>query len=216
MPTLKGGYYQKDGTRVPSVTTVLGRFKDAGGLIHWAWKEGCEGRDYRETRDSAASVGTYAHALVESYIQKLPPPTGAGLTTDQQRLGQTAFKAFQSWVKNNNIVFTRTEVSLVSELYGFGGTPDAIGMSGTDRVLLDWKSGAVYSDALCQVAAYAALWNENYPSEPITGGFHIIRFGKESGDFVHRYYPELNHGWEMFQTLLKAYYLDKILKARAK
>lgn len=36
MPTLAQGYYTKTGKRVPSVTTVLSRFKDSGGLIHWA------------------------------------------------------------------------------------------------------------------------------------------------------------------------------------
>ena len=29
--------YYVDGKRVPSVTTVLSRFKDSGGLINWAW-----------------------------------------------------------------------------------------------------------------------------------------------------------------------------------
>ncbi len=37
MATPKEGYYV-DGKRVPGVTTVLGRFKESGGLIHWSWK----------------------------------------------------------------------------------------------------------------------------------------------------------------------------------
>lgn len=36
MATPKEGYYV-DGKRVPGVTTVLGRFKESGGLIHWSW-----------------------------------------------------------------------------------------------------------------------------------------------------------------------------------
>jgi len=36
MPTPAKGYRLKDGTRVPGTTTITGRFKDSGGLIHWA------------------------------------------------------------------------------------------------------------------------------------------------------------------------------------
>jgi hypothetical protein len=36
MPTPKKGYYTQKGERVPGVTTILGRFKDSGALIHWA------------------------------------------------------------------------------------------------------------------------------------------------------------------------------------
>lgn len=37
-----GGYRLADGTKVPSVTTVLGRFKEGGGLMQWAYKTGRE------------------------------------------------------------------------------------------------------------------------------------------------------------------------------
>ena len=50
MATPKQGYWL-EGQRLPSVTTVLSRFKDSGGLIHWAWSLGKEGKDYREERD---------------------------------------------------------------------------------------------------------------------------------------------------------------------
>ena len=49
-------YKTQDGVRVPSVTTVISRFKEAGALMYWAWNEGKEGRDYRETRDAAADA----------------------------------------------------------------------------------------------------------------------------------------------------------------
>src|SRR5687768_13438741 len=64
----KGGYKTKDGERVPGVTTVISRFKDAGGIIYWAWEQGRDGFDFRETRDDAAEAGNLAHALVEYHI----------------------------------------------------------------------------------------------------------------------------------------------------
>ena len=57
-------YKTKDGKRVPSVTTITGRFKESGGLIWWAWDLGIQGIDYRKVRDSAADAGTLAHAMI--------------------------------------------------------------------------------------------------------------------------------------------------------
>ena len=74
MPTPREGYYAADGKRVPGVTTVIGRFKDSGGLIHWAWNEGKEGRDYRDTSGKAADIGTLAHAFVEAKLMGKPEP----------------------------------------------------------------------------------------------------------------------------------------------
>ena len=36
MPTPSEGY-RIDGKRVPSVTTIIGRFKESGALLRWAW-----------------------------------------------------------------------------------------------------------------------------------------------------------------------------------
>lgn len=99
MATARGGYYTKAGRRVPSVTTILSRFKDAGGLIHWAntiaYEAYREARaaletadelsarvlrqavlakpadhcDYRVARDTAASVGTIVHERVDCFIR---------------------------------------------------------------------------------------------------------------------------------------------------
>jgi len=42
--------------RIPGTTTVIGRFKESGGLIYWAWDQGQQGLDYRQTRDAAADA----------------------------------------------------------------------------------------------------------------------------------------------------------------
>src|SRR3990167_1835908 len=91
----KDGYRLKDGTRVPSVTTVIGRFKESGALIHWAWEQGAAGKDYRETRDSAADSGTKAHTLVEQWIRGEPLVIDG--PEDVVRRARQAFDAFLSW-----------------------------------------------------------------------------------------------------------------------
>lgn len=214
MPTLKGGYFTKDGKRVPSVTTILGRFKDSGGLIHWAWNLGKEGKDYREVRDAAADAGTLAHQAVEDWIH------GEETKWDGEPevvfKAKTAFGAFQEWANQTQLRITHTELPLVSEKYRFGGTFDAILVQGK-RAMGDWKSSnAIYPEYLAQVAAYGVLWDENFPDEKIDGGYHLLRFDKEYGDFHAHWWAELEAGKRFFLHLREAYEDDKELKKRAK
>jgi hypothetical protein len=76
-------------------------------------------------------------------------------------------------------------------------------------------SSGVYRDNLLQVAAYRHLWEENNPGLKMNGGYHILRFAKEAGDFSHHFYPNLDEAWEMFLHLRAAYDLDLKLKKRA-
>lgn len=214
MATLKGGYQLKDGTRVPGVTTILGRFKEAGGLIHWAWQLGKEGKDYREVRDEAASAGTMAHEAVEAFIRGLPVKfEGPEETVAKAR---KSFEAFHEWADRSQLRADKTELPLVSERYRFGGTFDAI-LVGGKRAMGDWKtSNSIYPEYLCQVAAYGILWEENFPDEPITGGYDLIRFDKTYGDFTHKHWDELESAKRAFLLMRELYELDKELKARAK
>lgn len=214
MPTARAGYFKKDGTRVPSVTTVIGRFKEAGGLIHWAWDLGKQGKDYREVRDEAADAGTLAHAAAEAWIhQQKFEFTG---TEDVVERAKRSFGAFLEWTEQTQLRVTHTEMPLVSELYSFGGTFDAI-LVRNRRAMGDWKtSNAVYGEYLIQVAAYGKLWQEHFPDEPIDGGFHLLRFDKTYGDFHHHWWGELDRAWDAFLHLRALYDIDKELKQRAK
>ena len=208
-------YKLQDGTTVPSVTTVLGRFKDAGPLMHWAWRCGVDGKDFRQERDRAADAGTLAHQAVEAWTKGQQPVWQAGSPEVIQR-AQRAFGAFLEWAEQTKLVVDKTELPLVSEQYKFGGTFDAI-LLGTKRAMADWKaSNGVYGEYLAQVAAYGQLWKENFPDQPIEGGFHLLRFDKTYGDFTHKWWNELDAGWGFFLGLRHAYDFDKELKARAK
>ena len=207
-------YRLKDGTRVPSVTTVLSRFKDAGGLIHWAWTLGKEGKDYREERDRAADAGTLAHEAVEAFVHGLSPRFGE----DAEIAGKAerAYGAFREWATQTQLQVTETEVSMISEKHKFGGTMDALLVSGK-RAVGDWKSSnALYPEYLIQVAAYGMLWEENHPDEPITGGYHLLRFDKTYGDFTHKWWGELDTAKKAFLLMRELYELDKELKQRIK
>lgn len=219
MPTPRNGYYLADGTRVPGTTTVLGRFKESGALLRWAWKQGKEGRELYETRDEAAAIGTVAHAMVELRINGADPDSCQGLSELDgagKKRARNAFRMYETWASMSNLKIIHQEVPLVSETYRFGGTPDAIGLVNGELCLVDWKtSNGVYQDYLLQLAAYRLLWEELNPDQPLTGGFHLCRFSKDFGDFAHHYYDELDKAKEMFIHLRKAYEFDAELKKRA-
>lgn len=215
MPTPRAGYYLANGERVPGTTTILGRFRESGALLKWAWGEGRAGRELYEVRDKAAEAGTLAHAMVEASIkgEKLETPV-ADPAVLQKAIA--AFGAYESWAKGNRLKVVEQEMMLVSEKHRYGGTPDAIGELDGVLCLLDWKTSAsVYSDHLLQLAAYKILWEENHPDRLLTGGFHLCRFAKEHGDFAHHFFPNLDEAAEMFLHLRAAYEIDKGLKKRA-
>jgi len=215
----KSGYKNFSGKKVPGVTTIIGRFKDSGGLLYWAFEQGKaaergEIERLYDLRDSAAQAGTLCHSMVEAHIRGEPFPDVKGIPLAITAQAQQGYDNYMTWAKNNKMEVTDQEVALVSERYQYGGCLDCIMVDG-ERALGDWKtSNAIYQDHLIQLAAYKELWEENYPDKPITGGFHLCRFSKKHGDFAHHYWSELDDAWEQFKLFRKAYELDKKIKKR--
>lgn len=205
-------YKTADGKRVPSVTTINQIGKDSGGLIAWAWNLGINGEDYRKVRDDAAEAGTLGHAIVEAAIH------GADLDLSKfsdeiKAAAAQAFLAYREWRQQTHMEIIASETALVSERWRFGGTMDAVAKQNGKYVLCDWKTGALYPDHLCQVAAYAHLWMEHEPDKKIEG-FHICRFNKETGDFTHAYFSDLSDAWGAFKLKRELYDVLGKLKKR--
>jgi hypothetical protein len=210
----EGGYFLKpprQKQRVPGCSTIAKLIDEPGGLIHWAWEQGTAGLDYRETRDSAASAGTIVHGAAEAWKRGRPFDwTGA---PDEAHRG---FDAFLEWTRQTRLKIEETEVSLVSETHAYGGTFDAI-LVGEKRVMCDFKtSSAVYPSHLLQVAAYRQLWLEHHPDQPIDGGFYILRFSRDHGDFAANWYGELDQAWDAFLLCRRLYDLKAALKQRCR
>jgi hypothetical protein len=216
----KSGYRNSAGKRVRGVTTIIGRFKDSGGLMYWAFEQGKAAErgeidKLYDKRDEAAESGTLAHSMVEYHIngKEFEVPDLPALTVKE---ATSAFKSYLNWASMTKLKIVEQEMPLVSEKYQFGGCPDAIGEIDGELCLVDWKtSNSVYQDYLIQLAAYKQLWEENNPDRLLTGGFHLCRFAKSHGDFAHHYYPDLSRAWEQFKLFLRAYEIDKELKKRA-
>jgi len=210
------GYRNKIGVRIPGTTTIIGRFKESGGLLHWAFKQGQSGAaTLYEKRDEAAVSGNIAHDMIESFILGKPQPV-VKAEPDILARAANAFAQFGEWYEQTKIEIVATERSYVSEKYQFGGTVDAIGRDVKGRcVLVDWKtSNSVYSDYLIQLAAYQLLLEECSDYRP--EGFHLLRVAKESADFAHHFYGEVDDAKRAFILMRELYDIDKKLSARVK
>ncbi len=226
MPTPSKGYYLPDGSKVPGTTTVIGRFKDSGGLLQWAFKQGQSGAVHLyEQAEKAADIGTLAHSMVELHINGEDAMAAlVGVPQDMQDKAVNAYEQFVKWASQTQVELLSKyqEIQLVCPVLKFGGTPDAIGKIGGDIVLLDWKtSNGVYGDYLIQLAAYGHLMERGLrmgswePLGMVPKGFHLLRFSKDFPDFEHRYFGNLDQATRQFVLYREAYEIDKELKRRA-
>src|SRR3990167_1111933 len=91
-------YKDSKGNRVPSVTTILSRFKESGGLLYWANQAGLDGKTLDEARAPAATAGTMAHDLVEASINKRTLPELQG-SADIVAKAKAAFDSYLKWAE---------------------------------------------------------------------------------------------------------------------
>lgn len=218
MPTPRKGYFTKSGKRVPGTTTITGRFKKSDALLWWAWNEGREGRDFRETKQKAADAGTCCHEMIECWKHKIKfDPSKYSVESLEKAKG--AYDAFLEWADQSKLEIVETEIGLVSERHEFGGTLDAILLKGK-LAIGDWKSSSnIYSDMLTQVAGgYSLLWQEHFPGKELTGAT-IVRFSKQKQvddpiSFHHHWYSSeiFPIAQKHFLLLRAAYESDKRLE----
>ena len=78
-------YKDHRGNRLPSVTTIIGRFKESGGLLYWANQQGLEGKTLDQARAEVTTPGTLAHKAVEDHINGRPETALAARTKSRKR-----------------------------------------------------------------------------------------------------------------------------------
>jgi hypothetical protein len=228
--------YYVGGKRVPSVTTITGKFKDSGGLIAWAnmvgrgdrdcdEQEECEkcgrraGKTQYEAMEKAADVGTYAHALIEAKVHDndlmlmARLDKYAHLTADQLDLAADCLEAFDRWWSTQRVEIVETELRLVSDTHKYGGTMDLLATIDGKFALVDWKtSRGIYGDYLSQLAGYLLLVEEN--GFPAVEEIHILRIAKETAAFHHSSFPRrtFQPAVDFFLTCRKGYEQEKAVK----
>lgn len=161
MPTPPNGYFL-NGKRVPSVSTILsGLGWGNDHLMKWAHGLGLRGIDYTIERQTAADIGTCAHALIDAFLHKRAPDTDH-FPDDVIEAARAPFRAFLAWNAEHRCEVLMSEQQLVSSALHYGGTPDAVvRMDRTDAVLIDFKtSNWLYPKHIIQVVAYLDLIDE--------------------------------------------------------
>lgn len=220
MPAIK--YINSKGERLSGVTTIISQNLgwNTGALTYWAWDCGMNGKDYRKVSQEAADIGTFVHAILEADILGRPWPE---VPVDLKEQVDNAVLGYLHWKDTVNFKPLRTEISLVDEVRGFGGTMDLV-MVAKHNILSDHKSSkGIYPDHKVQISTYRKLWDEaqwelvdgnlipwTKPCE--INGLALLQVGKLDGSFHYHFWPELNKGWEVFECLLKIHKLQKVLK----
>jgi genome maintenance exonuclease 1 len=169
----KRHYCLPDGSKVPSVTTILDRTKPAEAREALAnWKRAVGEKRAQEITTEAANRGTRMHAYLEQYV----------LTADLKPLPSNPY-AHPSWFMAAQVIlnglqhvdeYWGTEVPLYySGLYA--GTTDLIGTWKGQPAIMDFKQSnkvkkrEYISDYFLQLAAYAAAHNEMHGTNINTG-----------------------------------------------
>lgn len=213
-------YKLSSGIVVASVSEVLDAYKDKTGLVRWAHKLGLEGKDPETEKEQAAGAGSLCHDQIDCFIHgrawKEPrQPENIDAMTWDMRLEMAAqgLMAFKDWIASAGVEILGTERGMVSELYRFGGTPDAWGLRNGKKIVLDWKtSNAIFAEYVMQCAAYKQLLIENldWSAEEV----HIVRLGKVSADFEHRRFPGVvvEAAWGSFLGRVRCYEADQVLE----
>ena len=234
MPTPRLGYKAADGKKIPSVTTIL-KIKDPGALINWAYRTGREHGVLEGQGQPAPSglyegsdilaIGTCVHSMCEAWVKGDEPMLVLEKALEEETVNDkatfraqaaSAYSAFEFWCKGTQLEIVDCEVQVISETHRFGGTLDFIGKLNGKMVLGDFKtSNGIWPEYLMQVSAYAKAYEE-CTGNKIDGGYHILRFSKENGDFGHHFYPSLDDdAWPAFLHLRALYDLNEKLKKRA-
>ncbi len=198
--------YKVNGKKVPSTTTVLGRFKDATGLIIWANNLGLEGKSYFDELKKAGDIGTSFHDLAEIYIKGGEPPIA------DDPIVHKVFLIFKEWWDSYECEIIFTEKNYNNENLLIGGCPDLFVKKDGKNILIDFKtSKKIYGDHLIQLSAYSKLIRDGdnievdeaiiyrFPKDPAEDEAEIKVFSKQ----------DLELGLSQFLLFRKAFDLDK-------
>lgn len=185
-------YKVNDKEKPKGVTTILGKVI-AKDLMSWAvnccveylteklpvvTSEDLEqaSHEYENRRDTGASTGTEAHALVENYLKGTVAPG----ESSQEALN--AYNAFKKWFENNKPEVINVEEVIYSEEFGFAGTYDCMLRVDGKVYLCDLKTtnssrkapNGVYAEHFLQLGAYALAHDEQRIYEEKNGGTTLL------------------------------------------
>lgn len=208
-------YYLKNGQEVVGVTTVLGLLNKPA-LVMWAYKLGTQNIKFWEITNKSKNIGTIAHYLIECKINNERPDKNYlnDFSKNEVDGGYCSYNLFDKWLNSHKVVFQDSELQLVSEEYGYGGTIDIIAYVDGKKTLIDIKTGKnVFPETQYQLSAYKQLYDENHLHSKIQKALilHLPHEGKTAYDVQLTSLSRLDCLFEGFVCLLKFREINKIL-----
>jgi hypothetical protein len=202
-------YYTQDGKKVPGVTTVIGDVLSKPALVPWAWKMGKAGIELDAYVDDLAGVGTLAHRMILCHLKGEKTET-AEYSAEQIDKAENCFLKYLEWERQRKVEPVRLETPMVSEEYGFGGTPDFVGFIDGAMTLMDFKTGkGIYPDYWIQLGGYWILTVEQDIGHAIEN-FRILNIGRdESEKFVEEQRSNVLREESIFLHALAIYKLKR-------
>lgn len=115
---------------------------------------------------AAQERGAAIHRAVEGYVY------GYDTVLQVDDLGY--YKAWMTFLKDSGFKPTMAEIVVQHPAWGYVGHPDVIGWMGTERTLIDVKTGDA-TGAAYQVAGYVLAWNAESPDKITAAGVLHLR-----------------------------------------
>ena len=218
-------YINAEGHEVLRVSQVI-RCLAKEQIALWANMLGWKRIGYREELDRTARIGTFAHAMIESYYSDHElcfydfEQYGVYGFSNQQE-AYNAAESFFKWLRINERLYKviDTEVTIVGKQ--LGGTIDCIVEHPYQDgiILVDYKtSSRIQFTHFLQLAGYVMIYEELHDDTPVRG-VAVMRLDKKYGNkaeakFIRR--GKLQPYIECFKSLLTVAILSKELEQEMK
>lgn len=205
----KRHYVSPDGSKLPSVTTILSATKteeDKQKLNEWKKRTGEE--KAREITTEAASRGTRVHKWLEKYVVdgKIDEPGSNPYSQQSHAMAQRIIQ--QGLIKCQE--FWGIEISLYLP-HMYAGTTDLVGVHEGKPSILDFKQSNKekkrewINDYFLQLVAYAECHNELYGTDIDRGVVLMCTPDLKYQEFILEA-PEFNKYRSLWFTRLEEYY----------
>lgn len=205
-------YKTKDGKTVVGASTICKVGEPIEHLLNWYHRLGIEGIDPKEVMAEAAGIGTVGHFMIHCHFNG-DVGDFSDFSANEIAGGQLMYDKFLRVWSDQDLELVSSEIQLVSEKHGFGGTLDLVARRRkTGKLALaDVKSSPnIYPSMILQLSGYEALWNETN-EEPI-GDRVIFRLDKKDPEKTDiRWLGNLDNHFTHFLNQLACYNSRKLI-----
>ena len=195
-------YDGPDGTKIPSVTTIL-KIMVAEELLHWSNWLGFKHIKYEDELDRTSNIGTNIHRGVQLIVDPNSAEPMVYQNSFDRAYYEDIFNRFRIFISQFSYETVFTEKTLVSPELGFGGTLDWYAKIGGFMLLCDFKSSKdVRLKHMLQLGGYYSLLKSQ--GYTVNGGSIIIVNNKTCKMYPVRE-PVLQEMADVFSHLVYIY-----------